>query len=68
MSNEDAYRRIVASLSDAILNDTHWLATSSLINEACGLTSNARLSGEGPNNDMRVLTVGFYSRGKHHEE
>ena len=68
MSDQDAYRRILASLSDAMLDDTHWPATSALIDEACGLTSNALLIGEGPKNDKRVLTVGFYSRGQRHEE
>ena len=68
MSDQDAYRRILASLSDAMLDDSHWPATSALIDEACGLTSNALLIGEGPKNDKRVLTVGFYSRGQRHEE
>ena len=67
-SNEDAYRRILASLSDAMLDNTHWPATSALIDEACGLTTNALLIGEGPRDDMRVLTVGFYSWGQRHEE
>ena len=68
MSDEDAYRRILASLSDAMLDDTHWPATSALIDEACGLTSNVLLIGEGPRDAMRVLTVGFYSGGQRHEE
>ena len=63
MSNQDAYPRILASLSDAMLDDSHWPATSALIDEACGLTGNAVLIGEGPKEDMRVLTVGFYSPG-----
>ena len=62
MSNQDAYQRILASLSDAMLDDSHWPATSALIDEACGLTGNAVLVGEGPKDDMRVLTVGFYCR------
>ncbi len=68
MSDQDAYQRILASLSDAMLDDSHWPATSALIDEACGLTGNAVLVGEGPKDDMRVLTVGFYSRGQRHEE
>ena len=28
MSDQDAYQRILASLSDAMLDDTHWPATS----------------------------------------
>jgi len=68
MSDEDAYRRILASLSDAMLDDSHWPATSALIDEACGLTSNALMIGEGPKDDIRVLTPGFYRRGQRHEE
>ena len=68
MSDQDAYRRILASLSDAMLDDTHWPAASALIDEACGLTSNALLIGEGPKDDKRVLIVGFYSRGQRREE
>ena len=68
MSDQDAYQRILASLSDAMLDDSHWPATSALIDEACGLTGNAVLVGEGPKDDMRVLTVGFYCRGERHEE
>ena len=68
MNDEDAYQRILASLSDAMLDDSHWPATSALIDEACGITGNAVLVGEGPKEDMRVLTVGFYSRGQRHEE
>ena len=68
MSNQDAYQRILASLSEAMLDDSHWPGTSALIDEACGLTGNAVLIGEGPKDDMRVLTVGFYSRGQRHEE
>ena len=48
MSNQDAYERILASLYDAMLDDTHWPATSALIDEACGLTGNALLVAEGP--------------------
>jgi len=68
MSDEDAYRRIMASLSEAMIDDSHWPATSALIDEACGLTSNALMIGEGPKDDIRVLTPGFYRRGQRHEE
>ena len=68
MSNQDAYQRILASLSDAMLDDTHWPATSALIDEACGITGNCLAVGEGPKDDIRVLTTGFYVRGQRHEE
>ena len=68
MRDEDAYPRILASLSDAMLDDSHWPGTSALIDEACGLTGNCLAVSEGPKDAMRVLTTGFYVRGQRHEE
>ena len=68
MSGNDAFERILASLHDAMLDDVHWPTTTALIDEACGLTSNALLVGEGPKDDLRVLFVGLYSRGQRHED
>ena len=68
MTRQDVYERIMASLYDAMLDDTHWPATSALIDEACGITSNCLLVGEGPPDDLRVLTVGLYYRGQRHED
>ena len=64
MSDRDAFERILASLYEAMLDDTHWPATSALIDEACGLTGNSLLVGEGPPDDIRVLFVGLYYRGQ----
>ena len=64
MNEPDAFERILASLYDAMLDDTHWPATSALIDEACGLTGNALLVGEGPKHDIRALFVGLYHRGQ----
>ena len=63
MSDRDAFEHILASLYEAMLDDTHWPATSALIDEACGLTGNSLLVGEGPPDDIRVLFVGLYYRG-----
>ena len=68
MTRQDVYERILSSLYDAMLDDTHWPATSALIDEACGITSNCLLVGEGPPDDLRVLTVGLYYRGQRHED
>ena len=68
MTRQDVYERILTSLYDAMLDDTHWPATSALIDEACGITSNCLLVGEGPPDDLRVLTVGLYYRGQRHED
>ena len=64
MSEQAAFARVVASLYDAMLDDTRWPATSALIDEACGLTGNALLVAEGPPDDLRVLFVGLYYRGQ----
>ena len=68
MTRQDVYERVLSSLHDAMLDDTHWPATSALIDEACGITSNCLLVGEGPKDDLRVLTVGLYYRGQRHED
>ena len=68
MSDQDAFERILASLYDAMLDDTHWPATSALIDEACGISGNVLLVSEGPKNDIRVLFVGLYYRGQRRAE
>ena len=64
MSEQSAFERIVASLHDAMLDDSHWPATSALIDEACDLAGNALMVGEGPPDDIRVTFVGLYYRGQ----
>ena len=64
MSEQAAFERIVASLYAAMLDDTRWPATSALIDEACDLTGNALMVGEGPQDDIRVTFVGLYYRGQ----
>ena len=64
MSNQGTYERTLALLYDAMLDDTHWPATSALIDEACGIAGNALLVGEGPPDDIRILFVGLYYRGQ----
>ena len=51
-----------------MLDDTRWPATSALIDEACGLTGNGLMVGEGPKDDVRALFVGLYSRGQRRED
>ena len=64
MREQPAFERVLASLYAAMLDDTHWPATSALIDEACGIAGNALLVGEGPPDDLRVLFVGLYYRGQ----
>ena len=64
MSEQAAFERILTSLYDAMLDDTHWPATSALIDEACGIAGNALMVGEGPQDDIRVTFVELYYRGQ----
>ena len=64
MPDHDAFERILASLYDAMLDDTLWPATSALIDDACGMQGNALMIREGPRDDGRVTFVGFYYRGE----
>lgn len=40
MSRQDLPQRILASLHETVLDDSHWPATSALIDEACGTKGN----------------------------
>ena len=64
MSEQNAFERILASLYEAMLDDTRWPATSALIDEACGIAGNSLMVGEGPPDDIRALFVGLYYRGQ----
>ena len=68
MSDQDAFDRILASLYQAMLDDTQWPAASALIDEACGMQGNALVVTEGPEDDIRTLFVGLYYRGLRHED
>jgi len=63
MSDRDAFERILGSLHDAMLDDSRWPATSSLIDECCGSKGNSLNVTVGPKDDPRVLFVGLYYRG-----
>ena len=68
MSDQDAFERILASLHDAMLDDTLWPVISALIDEACGAVGNGLMIGEGPPDDVRALFVGLYYRGERRED
>lgn len=63
MSDQDAFERILASLHDAMLDNTLWPATAALIDEVCGMQGNSLLVGEGPEDDLRVTFAQAYYRG-----
>ena len=68
MHSADAFKHILTSLHEAMLDDARWPATSALIDEACGRTGNALVVGEGPKNDVRVGIVGLFFRGERRED
>ncbi len=68
MSDHDRFERALASLHDAMLDDTLWPATSALIDEACGTVGNALLVSDGPQDDVRVTFAGVYYRGEPRED
>ena len=68
MSEQRAFERILASLYDAMLDDTRWPSASALIDEACGITGNDLMVGEGPTDDVRARFVGAYWRGQRRED
>ena len=64
MSDQDAFERVLASLYDAMLDDTEWPAVSGLIDEVCGASGNGMIVEEAPENDFHAHFVGLYYRGE----
>ena len=68
MSDQDAFERILAVMYDAMLDDSRWPAASALIDDACGITGNDLMVGEGPKDEIRALFIGAYCRGQRRED
>ena len=68
MKASDAFDRIMASLHDAVLDDAQWPATSALIDEACGMTGNGLIVGEGFEEAVKVFFARFYFRGQRRQD
>lgn len=68
LSDQDAFERGMASLYDAMLDESHWPAASALIEEACGVTGHALMVGEGAQDERRALYVGLYHQGRRRED
>ena len=68
MSDRSAFERVLGPLHDAMLDDTHWPAASALVDEACGMTGNSLMVGEGPKEDIRAAFVGLYYRGERRKD
>ena len=63
MSYQDTFEHILAALYDAMLDDARWPAASALIDEACGITGNDLMVGEGPKDDVQADFVGVLLPG-----
>ena len=68
MDEQSALERFLASLYEAMLDDSRWPTVAALIEEACGVTGHSLMVGEGPPEDVRVLFVGGYVRGQRRED
>ncbi len=69
MSERDAFDRILMSLHQATLDDTHWSATSALIDEACGTKGSYLIHCDGnSDDDIRIFLARFLLRGQRNEE
>lgn len=69
MNRQSEFERILASLHDAVLDDTLWPATSGLIDEACGAKGNFLVAGDGASHDdVDIFFARFCFRGKRRED
>ena len=69
MDQQDQFDRIVASLHEATLDDTHWRHTSNLIDEACGSVGNNLIIFRGDSVEkFEWLFASLHYRGELNEE
>ncbi len=65
MTRQDQFDRIIASLHEAMLDDTRWRETSALIDDACGITgTHLVLVGGDPHDNPQWLFDKPYWRGE----
>ena len=64
MNPDDAFERILASLSQAVLDDACWPATSALIDEACGFVGSCLAVGEGSDGEDLIHFARLLYRGE----
>ena len=69
MSRQDLLERILESLHETVLDDSHWPATSGLIDSACGTKGNCLASGEGTSqDDLEFFFVRACFRGQRYSD
>ena len=65
MGQYDLFARILESLHEATLDDSHWPATSGLIDEACRVNGNMLVFGHGRcRKDTQIFLASFCFRGQ----
>ena len=66
MSRRDAFDRIVASLHDAMLDESHWPAAAARIEDACGIGTSGTVLvvGDGDGAHARIWFARAYARGR----
>ena len=68
MSQQGKFERIIASLHEAMLDDSQWRTTSALIDDACGITgTHLVLVGGTTHGDAKWLFDKAYWHGEHRE-
>ena len=67
MSRQDMFERTIASIHDAMLDDTHWPEAAAAIDEACGIAGHELVVTEGPPHDTRFVLTRIYYRGQRNE-
>ena len=69
MGEREAFERILASLHEAALDDTHWPTASALIDDALGVHGNCLVYGDANSReDIRIYYAGFFYHGQRHRE
>ena len=69
LSESDTFERILASLHEAALDDTHWPSASALIDDTLGVHGNCLVYGDAHSReDIRIDYAGFFYRGERRHE
>ena len=69
MSQEDPYRRALAAVHEAMLDDAHWPLAAALIDSACGMRGNALVVAEGRlQADYEIVFAAFCSGGERRQD
>ncbi|MYC11177.1 MAG: hypothetical protein F4X59_13745, partial [Holophagales bacterium] len=63
-----AFDRVVAALHRAALDDSHWPAAASVIEEACGTMGTVLTVSEGSGDDLRIHFYRHFLRGESRED